>query len=311
MRGARWILVGLCGFAAAPVAAQNECTPAPVQAQGACNRAVDAYKTFQPLGGIVVSGGNPELGTGRAMGGPGHLFGSFRVNIVKADVPNPDTTQAKLSATVPAPVVEAGVGIWPGLSGGLLAVDALVSATLLPTNLDKLSVDSGATKVGSMALGIGYGIRIGVFDGGFPIPAISVSVMRRTLPRVRLGSLTAGDNFEFDTDLRATNVRVMAGMRLLLVDVAAGFGFDKYSSTGHVRFYSDPPLNTTRQTITLPVSNSRQVLFADAGLNLAAAKLVGEIGYQTGKDQRLTTNYADFDPKAGHIYGGVGFRISF
>ena len=53
------------------------------------------------------------------------------------------------------------------------------------------------------------------------------------------------------------------------------------------------------------------MLFADAGLNLAAAKLVGEIGYQTGKDQRLTMNYADFDPKAGHVYGGVGFRISF
>src|SRR6266571_750913 len=125
MRAARWIVISLFGCAATPIAAQNECSSAPAQAQGACNRAVDAYKTFQPLGGIVVSGGNPELGTGRALGGPGHLFGSFRVNIVKADVPNPDTTQAKLSATVPAPVVEAGVGIWPGLSGGLLAVDAL------------------------------------------------------------------------------------------------------------------------------------------------------------------------------------------
>src|SRR2546428_2313474 len=101
MRGARWILVGLCGFAAAPVAAQNECTPAPVQAQGACNRAVDAYKTFQPLGGIVVSGGNPQLGPGRAMGGPGHLFGPFRGNIGKAHRPHPDTTPAKLSAPLP------------------------------------------------------------------------------------------------------------------------------------------------------------------------------------------------------------------
>src|SRR2546422_10944855 len=104
MRGARWILVGLCGFAAAPVAAQNECTPAPVQAQGACNRAVDAYKTFQPLGGIVVSGGNPELRTGRAMGGPGHLFRPFRVHIGKAGGPNPDTTQTQQSATAPPAV---------------------------------------------------------------------------------------------------------------------------------------------------------------------------------------------------------------
>src|SRR5438309_10478662 len=102
MRGARWILVGLCGFAAAPVAAQNERSPAPVQAQGACNRAVDAYKTFQPLGGIVVSDGNPELGTVRALGGPRNLIGSLTANFVKDDVPLPAVTPATSSADVPS-----------------------------------------------------------------------------------------------------------------------------------------------------------------------------------------------------------------
>ena len=94
-----------------------------------------------------------------------------------------------ISGGIPAPVVEAGLGIWPGLSGGLLAVDVLGSATLLPTGLDKLSVDPNATKIGDLALGIGYGVRVGVLKGSFPIPSISVSAMRRTIPRVLTGSV--------------------------------------------------------------------------------------------------------------------------
>src|SRR5712691_8495696 len=306
MRGRQWI-PALLGLAAVPLAAQEpKCNDANAQVQAACNAAVDAYATFQPLAGIAISGGSPELGTARALGGLGHFFGSFRVNVVKATVPNPDTTKAAISGGVPAPVVEAGLGIWPGMSGGLLAVDVLASATLLPTGLDKLSVDSNAARVGQMALGIGYGVRVGVLKGSFPIPSISVSAMRRTLPRLQYGSLAGGDQFEFDTDLKTTNVRVAASMRLLFVDAAAGFGFDKYSSTAHLRFH-DTPL--TVKQVPLSRDNSRQVLFVNAGLDLMAAKLVGELGYQTGKDQSLSKSYTDFDPTAGHVYGGVGFRI--
>src|SRR5712691_6326479 len=289
------------------LAAQNECSGVPAQGQTICNRAVDAYKTFQPLGGIAISGGNPVLGTARGLGGPGHLYISARVNAVKADIPNPDTTQAKISGGVPAPVVEGGLGLFQGTGVGLLSIDALVSATLLPTNLDKLSVDSSATKIGSMALGVGYGARAGILNGAFPIPSVSVSVMRRSLPRVQLGDLSKGDDFQFDTDLKATNIRVAASMRLILLDVAAGFGFDHYRSTGHMKYVY--PLGSV-QTVTVAVTNNRQVLFANAGLNFVAMKLVGEIGYQSGKDQRLSTNYSDFDPTAGHVYGGIGIRFS-
>ncbi len=313
MQRVGFILTAL-GVVAAPLAAQNECAGMATQSQTICNRAVDAYKTFQPLGGIAISGGNPELGTARGLGGPGHLFVSARVNVVKADIPNPDTTQGKISGGLPAPVVEGGVGLLRGVGGGLLSVDALVSATLLPANLDKLSVDSTATRIGGMALGVGYGVRVGVMNGFFPIPAVSVSVMRRSLPRVQLGDLSKGDNYQFDTDLKATNVRVAASLRFLVLDVAAGFGFDHYSSTGHIvvgSTFNCPGPGCGKQTVTVAVTNNRQVLFADAGLNLMLLKLVGEIGYQTGKDQQLSTTYRDFDPTAGHVYGGLGVRFSF
>lgn len=278
-----------------------------VQADSACNRAADAYMTFQPLAGMAMSGGNPVLGTGRALGGLGHFFVSARVNAVKAAVPNPDTTQQAVEGGVPAPVIEGGVGLFHGLSGGLLSVDALASAVLLPTGLDKLSVDADATKVGSIALGIGYGVRVGILNGAFPVPAISVSAMRRSLPRLRYGDVAQGDAFSFDSDLKATNVRVAASLQVVILDVAAGFGFDKYTSTGQLHF-NNP---AGPDSVTFDVDNSRQVLFANVGMNLALLKVVGELGYQTGKDQNLSRNYTDFDPKAGHVYGGLGVRFSF
>jgi hypothetical protein len=179
--------------------------------QEVCNRAIDALKTFHPAAGIIVSGGNPSVGSARALGGLGHGFLAVRVNALTVVVPNPDTTTgaAAFEGLVGAPVVEAGVG----LSGGFLAVDALFAATLLPTNaVDNLRVDSGATRLGSLALGLGYGARVSVLPGAFPVPAVSLSVMRRSLPRVIYGrlapsSLSSGDAFEFETDLQATNVR--------------------------------------------------------------------------------------------------------
>src|SRR5438477_271306 len=70
-----------------------------------------------------------------------------------------------------------------------------------------------------------------------------------------------------------------------------------------------PPTRVT--TIVINPANTREVAFVDGGLSLAALKLVAELGYQTGKDQHFTTNFSNFDPKAGHVFGGVGLRFGF
>lgn len=305
------LLLGFVIAVAAPLAGQ--CTSGPANVQAACQKALDAVKTLHPLAGAAISGGDPELGAAGTLGGLGHLFISARVNVVQFAVPSPDTTKTTpAKGGVPAPVVEAGIGLFPGIGNGLLSVDALASATLLPTTqVSNLTVDSGASKIGKLALGLGYGARIGIIKGSFFIPSVSVSIMRRNLPRLRYGQLGAtpatGDAFSFDTDLHATNIRVVAGMHLLLLDVAAGLGLDHYSSTAHLTYYNP----AVPQTDEISLTNNRQVLFLDAGLNLLLVKVVGEIGYQTGKDQKLSTNYSGFDPKAGHVFGGAGVRISF
>jgi hypothetical protein len=299
-------------LAAAPLGAQCNIVYAPGKA--ACQRAEDAVKTFHPLAGVIISGGNPVIGSGATLGGFGHFFVSARINVVKVALPSTNQADtASTSGVIPAPVVEAGIGIWKGLGGGFLAVDGLASATLLPTTqVASLSVDSNATKIGKLALGLGYGARIGIIKGSFLIPSVSLSVMRRSLPRIRygtLGSSVSSDSaFSFDTDLHATNFRLTAGMHLLLLDLAAGVGYDVYTSTAHVNYYSS--LVTTAAD-TLNLNNKREVVFLDAGINLILLKVVGEVGYQTGKDQQLTTNYSGFDPKAGHVFGGVGVRFSF
>lgn len=307
------LALGTLALAAAPLAAQCTGIVNP-QALSACQHAEDAVKTLHPLVGVIISGGDPEIGSASTLGGFGHLFVSARINAVKVALPSTNTADsASTSGFVPAPVIEAGLGLFKGLGAGFLSVDALGSATLLPTSsVANLTVDSGATKVGSLALGIGYGARVGILKGSFLIPSVSLSVMRRTLPRIRygqLGSTFSSDSaFMFDTDLRATNIRLVAGMHILLLDVAAGVGFDQYTSTAHVSYYNS--LATTK-TDTIKLDNKRSILFVDAGMNFLLVKLVGELGYQTGKDQKLTTNYQGFDPKAGHVFGGIGIRVSF
>ncbi|OLB58414.1 MAG: hypothetical protein AUI13_06965 [Gemmatimonadetes bacterium 13_2_20CM_2_69_23] len=217
---------------------------------------------------------------------------------------------------IPAPLVEAALGLVRG-RGGFLSVDALGSAVVLPTSrVSGLSVDSNAAHIGGAALGIGYGARVGILGGTFPIPALSVSWMHRTLPRIQYGNLGpafgTGDQFEFSMDLKADNYRAVASWKFVLVDLAAGLGVDHYSSSATSISFHDNPLSPGNvRTVVINPSSTREVAFVNGGLSLAALKLVAELGFQTGKDQHFTTNFSNFDPKAGHVFGGVGLRFGF
>ena len=103
----------------------------------------------------------------------------------------------------------------------------------------------------------------------------------------------------------------MAGYHLVGFDVAAGIGFDRYTSHGRLRYYSNPTLNNVSHRVPFDPVNERQVVFADAAFHLTVLTLGAELGYQTGEDQRLSTVYTDFDPSAGHVFGSLGLRFGF
>jgi len=299
---------------ALPAAAQEpQCQSFNAQAQAACNTMVDATKAFHPLAGMILSGGNPVLGSAGTLGGFGHVSATLRINAIKASLPNPDSAAqnpvpSSFDGYLPAPVVEAAIGLYRGSGGGLLSIDGLASAVLLPTTrVQGMSVDPDAPKIGDVALGLGYGVRIGVLRGAFPVPSVSVSVMKRHLPRVQFGDVAGGDPADFATDFDAINWRVVAGMRVLFADVAAGVGIDHYTSAATIHFFD----GVTTHTVTLDLANTREVLFANAGLTMGFVKFVAELGYQTGTDQSFATTFSDFDPKAGHVFWGAGLRINF
>src|SRR5436309_6490865 len=132
------VAVALIALVSRSLAAQEpQCAMPDPNATAACNTAVDAIRAFHPLAGMIVSGGNPVLGTSGSVGGIGHLTITARVNAIKASLPNPDSAiQSQVPSSFhgasPAHIVEPAMGLVRGRRG-FLSVDALGSAVLLPT----------------------------------------------------------------------------------------------------------------------------------------------------------------------------------
>jgi hypothetical protein len=318
MRAAQ-LLPGLFVLAlTTPALAQNsECSAYVSNARRVCDAAVDGTRAFHPVAGILVSGGNPTIGSAGTLGGLGHASLTLRangVNIVLPDVGytgSSSTVPAGDKLFAPAPLVEGSLGLYGGLPSGLLAVDFLGSAQLLPANqIDNFSVDADARRIGDIALGLGFGARIGLVKEMGPLPAISVSVMRRDIPELTYGDINAGDRFSYAVDLNATNLRLIASKKLVVLDLAAGIGWDKYTGDAVIRF-RDPITLVAQPDIPLELNNSRALGFINAGLSLSKFRLTGELGYQAGKDQNLSSDFEDFDTTKGKLFAGLGLRVSF
>lgn len=310
------VLLTFLGFGGA--AAQNtECGPYGGATRRVCDAAVDGTRAFHPIAGLLVSGGNPVLGTAATLGGLGHFSVTARANAAHVVLPEPGydgsgtTVPASEELYAPVPVLEGAAGIYGGLPSGLLAIDVLASAQLLPTDqIDHLTVDQGARRIGDVALGLGYGARIGITRDLGPLPAVSVSVMRRDIPTIAYGDLAQGDQFHYAVDLHAFNVRLVASKQLATLALAAGVGWDRYTGDATIVVRDQATLAELPQ-IDLGLKQSRILAFLDAGLDLAALKLVGEAGYQGGKDQKLTTDFENVDTTKGKFFAGFGLRVSF
>ncbi len=311
--------LALASAAAGPttVRAQTaaECAAYAGAAGRVCTAAVDATRAIHPFVGILISGGNPVLGSGSALGGLGRFSVTARVNAVEVTLPrlsydgSSPTVPRGQKVFAPAPVVEAAAGLYGGLPSGALAVDALASASLLPTGeFDDFRVDPQARRLGQVALGLGVGARIGILREAGPLPGISASIMRRDVPTITYGDLAGGDEFQYSVDLRALNLRLVASKRLAFLDAAAGLGWDRYTGDASIRVRQGT-LPGVAPDVPIELRNSRVVAFLDAGVELALLKLVAEVGYQGGRDQNLATSFQDFDPTKGKLFAGLGLRL--
>lgn len=192
---------------ASPVLAQNpECSGYVANAQRVCVAAVDATRAFHPVMVVLVSGGNPMIGSAATLGGLGHASLTLRANAVQVVLP--DLAYDGSSSTVPA-----GDKLW-------------APAPLLEG-----------------ALGV-YG------------------------------------------------------------------GWDKYTGDAVIQF-RDPITNVPQPSIPVELNSSRVLGFLNAGMSLSVVRLTGEVGYQGGKDQNLSTDFEDLDTTKGKFFAGLGLRVGF
>ena len=308
------LLIGALTLAAAPLTAQDsDCGAFAGSSRRICDAALDATRAFHPVAGLLVSGGNPVLGTASTLGGLGHFTVTARANAAEVVLPDPeyDGSLGEVPSSeelyAPVPLLEGAAGIYQGLPSGLLSIDLLASAQLLPTDqVEGLSVDPDARHLGDLALGLGYGVRVGVLRDEGPLPAVSVSAMRRHIPTLAYGDLEAGDEFRYRLDLDVTNLRLVAGKQLAAFQLAAGIGWDRYTGDAEIRLRG-----SADAAVSVELKQSRTLAFINAGVDLAAVSVIGEAGYQSGRDQELSTNFEDYDTTDGKFFAGLGLRLSF
>lgn len=302
-----------------PLAAQNaQCSSLTTadNSRQTCNAAIDLTRAYHPIAGLLISGGNPLLGSDASMGGLGKFAVSLRANAAHIVVPELTVDGSSNVAQsdeilAPVPVIEGAVGLFRGLSSGLLSLDFLGSLQLVPNEklVDDIRVDGDAPRVGPVSLGLGYGGRLGLFGGSGILPGVSVSVMRRSIPRVGFGATAAGDDIAADVNLHATNIRVVASKRWAVLTLAAGAGWSRYTGDAIASFRGIP--SGVSQTVSLHLDQRRRVIFADAGLDLRFLRIVGEIGRQSGRDQQLVTNFQGFDDTKGTTFYSAALRFGF
>lgn len=313
MRWSRFARMGLYFAAACPSAglAQNsQCQPFTGTEGNLCNAAIDGLRIYQPVVGQLMSGGNPELGRVGMLGGLGHFAVTLRANVAQVNFPSDgfdgssNIVPAGDDVTTPAPTIDLAVGLYGGLESGLLAVDFLGALQLLPGNIDNITIDPGAPSIGSVALGFGAGLRVGLVGNDTSPLAATASLMWRKLPTY---TYTSGA-YAFGTDLTATNLRAVLGWHASVFSVGFGGGVDWYSGDGRAAF-ADPSLPFVPQSVAVDVATRRFLAFADLALVFPVVSLAFEVGYQFGEDEQLATTFEGFAPGDGLLFLSAGVKL--
>ena len=321
----------------------------PQQAREYCAIVAQALESAQPQVGILIAGGNPTLGSASAGGLrlgtlPGVSAG-LSANLVFIRVPNIVADQgARIddAAGIPAPALSGSVsiGVFPGFSalptvGGIGSVDLLGSAVWLP-----LSAAGGeGFEDGTADLAYGAGVRVGILRESFVTPGISVSVMHRRMSAIRFGDVcpalsatggtsedgytfssgscaSEGDAGEFRADLEDWSTRAMIGKRLLGLGLAAGVGYDRFSSDVGYGFRAPEgtlpgTANYFARASDLDLANSRWSAFVNGSLTLLVTSVALEAGWlQGGEALEGFPSTSDFEPARGTFFGSVGVRLA-
>lgn len=303
-----------------PALSTGPACPSGLSSEGTkvCQAALDGVRALHATAGLLLSGGNPVIGTAEAGGRGrfGHLQLTFRA--VVAEVVAPDTRFDGSVDTVPvghrghlaAPQADLAFGLFSRtLPVGTVTFDLMGSVLGIPDDrFTSFQTVPGSRTVGNLSVGFGFGFRAAVI--GPKLPVVSLSVMKRDTPTLQYGSTTTGDNAAYTFNTSAINVRLFAGKRFGALEIAAGGGVNLLKGDANV-VYVDPATGVVGAPIEFALSSTRMVTAFNTGLVLGPVRLSGEGGYQIGKDEGLVTRFAENNLKAGKFFGsfGFGFRL--
>ncbi|MGI8619215.1 MAG: hypothetical protein ACR2L6_08995 [Gemmatimonadaceae bacterium] len=327
---------------AAPLAAQqanpdSQCPPGSVNSfgvpdqqrarQDACQKAIDLFRYMAPQLGTAVAGGAPTLGQGGSLGGLGHFSIGVRVNGVLGKLPQvqdvPLSVQGAQRSTfptenqiIPLPTADLAVGLFGGLPLGVTSVgglDLLVSASYLP----EFEADNIKVEVDGSAIKFGFGARLGLLQESLVVPGVSVSILRRDLPKIHMTARSGGDSLQVrDLDVQTTSWRIMASKSFFMFGAAAGFGKDRYESStnisARVAARTVPPTPAVSGgPIDIRQKLTRTNMFLDLSMNLPFFKIVGEIGQVSGGDVETYNQFEGSKADDSRTYGSIGIRFGF
>lgn len=339
MRGGRLTVVTLATFVASTLGAQSAaCATQAVALRDVCQKGLDIFSMLAPQLDGALSAGGPVLGTARTGDG---ISLALRLNGVRALVPDISTQAFSLSgaqvstiATTRTPVVlpalDVAFSMSPGVKAGrqrVLAVDLLASIVYLRTS-DVGAVNLGPTKgtFASSAFRVGYGARVGLLSETRRIPAVSVSYLRRSLPRSSLvtsapangtGTSSRDTIALTESSLRADAFRLAVSKRVGRLEVGGGAGEDRYRNFTQLqamvtRSVFGAPLPPDRMTAGLTREVRRQSAYGSLALNLGHYHVGAEAGAVFGGDEFATFNTIDgYQRGAARGHASLGVRYSF
>lgn len=286
-------------------------------------QAADLFQYVAPQLAQSVAGGSATLGQNSTLGGLGHFSLGVHGTAVAGAVPDvssfPTCYTGRVQSTLPTsksaiPMVGAdvAVGVFGGLPLALTnvgAIDLLVSAQYVP---EKTFRDvSIRTPDGSLQLG--YGARIGLLSESILVPGVSLSYIKRDMPKVGISAMRGTDTLAVSgMKVKTSSWRLAASKSLIFIGLGAGVGQDKFDSSVEQVYASVGAPNVGRASGTLAAQSqqlTRTNYFANATISLLVVKVTAEVGQSTGGDVRTYNSFSGSQPTGARTYGSLGVRF--
>jgi hypothetical protein len=287
-------------------------------------QAADLFQFVAPQLGQAIAGGSATLGQNSTLGGLGHFSLGVHATAVAGSIPDVanfpvcytgarnDVALPTKKSAVPMVGADAALGIFSGIPLGLTnvgAVDLLLSAQYIPEK----SFSGVRITAPDGSLQLGYGARVGLLSESLLVPGVSLSYIKRDLPKVGIAANTNNDTLIVSgMKLKTSSWRLSASKSLIFFGIGAGVGQDKFDSR----------VDTVRATVLAPslgrqsgqLLNVEQQLtrtnyFVNLSFSLLVAKLTAEVGQSTGGTVNTFNTFSGSQATGARTYGSLGVRF--